>query len=429
MKKNVSHLKIIKGVRQIPVRLKFLVAITWLSLRFRKQTADRGLHFKDIFAVKKIRHDMLQLTKFVQWGKGYYFSTETPLWPSGPWRTVVKNGGLNLMDQGTERNRHINLAVLAITSVCGYRCAHCYEQHNLNAASSVPLDLWKKTIRSIQDHGAGIIAISGGEPMQKLAIVLELLETGDTSASEFHLFSSGYGVTDENARQLRKAGLSAAAIGFDNADRKSLDTLRGTKGAFDAAINAIQCFRRNGIFVYVNVCLTKSIIQNNGLWNLLETAKNLDVGIVRLLEPKPCGGYFSRSAEALFDEKDRAETTRFFLKANNHPHYARHPLVSYVDYAEAPERLGCGMGGLSHFHIDSSGNVNPCVFIPVSFGNIMREDFGEIFKRMRSAVPHTLHKPCPSITLADTFGKARSKGGELPIPINSIKSEWKKMFS
>jgi MoaA/NifB/PqqE/SkfB family radical SAM enzyme len=87
------------------------------------------------------------------------------------------------------------------------------------------------------------------------------------------------------------------------------------------------------------------------------------------------------------------------------------------------------MGGLSHLHIDSLGNVNPCALLPVTFGNILEEDFTAIYERMRKAIPHPLHKECPSITLGKVL-EARSDGGRLsPVPFESVSQEWQALFS
>jgi hypothetical protein len=78
--------------------------------------------------------------------------------------------------------------------------------------------------------------------------------------------------------------------------------------------------------------------------------------------------------------------------------------------------------------VDSTGNVQPCVFLPVSFGNIMDEDFMDIFLRMKKAVPHVLHIPCPALSLAEEI-KVRSQGGaDLPLVYEKIEDEWQKMI-
>jgi hypothetical protein len=86
------------------------------------------------------------------------------------------------------------------------------------------------------------------------------------------------------------------------------------------------------------------------------------------------------------------------------------------------------MAGLSHLYIDSRGNVNPCVFLPVKFGNITEEDFEPIYRRMRCAIPRPLHVECPSLQLQATLRKTVSTDGGMPIPYPVIEDEWQAMF-
>jgi MoaA/NifB/PqqE/SkfB family radical SAM enzyme len=90
--------------------------------------------------------------------------------------------------------------------------------------------------------------------------------------------------------------------------------------------------------------------------------------------------------------------------------------------------MGCMMGGLSHLYIDSLGNVEPCVFVPVAFGNILKEDFSEIYARMRAVVPYPLRAPCPSLTLTEIFRSKKREGIQLPIPYLMIPKEWEKLY-
>ena len=115
-------------------------------------------------------------------------------------------------------------------------------------------------------------------------------------------------------------------------------------------------------------------------------------------------------------------------KGNNQKTYKDYPLIYYVAHIEGPEQMGCMMGGLSHFYIDSSGNVNPCVFLPVSFGNIMESEFEEIYNKMRMSIPHPLHKECPSVLLSDKLKKIHESGAKIPISFNRIKEEWEKLY-
>jgi MoaA/NifB/PqqE/SkfB family radical SAM enzyme len=86
------------------------------------------------------------------------------------------------------------------------------------------------------------------------------------------------------------------------------------------------------------------------------------------------------------------------------------------------------MGGLSHFHIDGRGHVNPCVFLPVSFGTIATESFPAIFRRMRLAIPFPLKAECPSLQLAPGI-RALAGGPEAtPVRYEDISADWNAMI-
>ncbi|MBR0519562.1 SPASM domain-containing protein, partial [bacterium] len=50
---------------------------------------------------------------------------------------------------------------------------------------------------------------------------------------------------------------------------------------------------------------------------------------------------------------------------------------------EQSNKFGCTAGGIERFYIGASGEVQPCEFLNISFGNIKDEEFDVIFKRMR----------------------------------------------
>ena len=158
-------------------------------------------------------------------------------------------------------------------------------------------------------------------------------------------------------------------------------------------------------------------------------ARTLNVGFIQILEPRPCGGFFRAGNSDLLSDGDRQEVRRFVVTANSHRRYRSYPIVHSVALAESPAMWGCLMGGLSHFHIDGRGNVNPCVFLPVTFGNITREKFPAIFKRMRSAVPLPLHTECPSLQLSEALHRLAAHAGATPVPYEAVRTDWREMVS
>jgi MoaA/NifB/PqqE/SkfB family radical SAM enzyme len=366
----------------------------------------------------------LKLCKLVKYKNYNYFSLTVPHWPSEPFDHMVANGGLNIAAAGTQFKKQIDIAIIGITGRCNYQCAHCYEHFNIGNRDVLPLSGLKKTISQLQEYGVSIITFSGGEPLQRFDDLVELLETGDASRSDFHIHTSGYGLTREMAVTLKKAGLHAAGIGLDDVKPDRNDTFRGYKGAFEQAIHAINTFRDAGVFTYVNTCLTKELVRSGDLPAYFDLLRNLGVGIVRWLEPKPCGAYLQENVKDLFSDEDRKVVTDFYIRANTGKDYKDYPLISYEAFAEAPENMGCMMAGHSHLYIDSSGNVEPCVFLPVSFGNIMEEDFQIIFNRMRDAIPKPLHVTCPSLQLNDIIKIKKDSGIPLPVPHKELTREF-----
>lgn len=395
-----------------------------------------------LFRVRASRHGILemfrlepelQLNKTVSFTGRIFTSLTVPGYPSKAFDHMVANGGFNFTASGTALKPRTDNVILAVSGTCNYACAHCYEKHNLHASGfarrrEIPPEHWRKVIADIQNHGVSVIIFSGGEPMLMFQDVLTLLQSADKDRSDFHLHTSGFGVTRERAIMLKDSGLTAAAVGLDDVNEERFNRLRGYPGAFEHAVNALNHFNEAGIMTYINACITKEMIATGDLWKLFAFAKELNVSFIQLLEPRPFGGFNAVPADELWSERERITLTDFYIKGNNNPAFRDYPILYYVAYIEHPDRMGCMMGGLSHFAIDSAGNVNPCVFVPVSFGNILDEDFGTIFARMRSAIPHPLHEGCGSVYFADLIHEKEKQIGEIPVQYNEIKSEWKRMF-
>jgi MoaA/NifB/PqqE/SkfB family radical SAM enzyme len=374
-------------------------------------------------AAVKIARD-LKLQKMIQFGDGYFTSPVLPRYPSRAYDRMVAMGGLNFAAAGTPLKQQISMILLGITRKCELHCMHCYERGNIGADDTIPISRWKEIIHELQNLGTGVIVLSGGEPMLRYDGILDLLQSGRKDLSDFHLHTSGLGVTLERARELRSAGLIAAAVGLDDVNPGRHDRLRGTKGSYQQAVAAIGAFYDAGILPYTNMCVTRELVRSGDLWKYYELAKELNVGMIEMLEPRPCGGFSSPANEVLLTPSERKEVLAFFEQANTSSAYKNYPLVYYVAYTEAPDKLGCMMGGLSHLTIDSRGNVNPCVFLPVTFGNIMTEDFAPIYKRMRSAIPRPVHKECPSVSLAGTIENCSRAVGGTPVPYERLAAEW-----
>ncbi len=374
---------------------------------------------KNLKELKQLRKD-LNLNRAVSYNGKIFSSPIVPAFPSKAFDNSAAHGGLNYAQLGTDKKQQIDTAFLAITDKCHLDCLHCYEKHNINNSSpGIKTDKWKEVINTLQSKGTSVIVLTGGEPFDDFEKLYVLTKFINKELSDVHVHTSGSGVTDEKVAALKEAGLRAAAVGLDDYDEHRYNVLRGTRGAFDNAVNAIELFNKHGIFTYVNCCLTHDLVNKGDLYEYYNFVKEQNIGIIQLLEPRPFGGYRFEDAEKLFTKDDKQKVLSFYNDAMHNKKYDDYPIIYYVPEIESKEKMGCCMGGLSHFYIDSHGNVNGCVFLPVSFGNILYNDIDKILQKMRKLVPRPVKTDCPSLVIGESLKENTSL--KLPIEIKRLK--------
>ena len=275
--------------------------------------------------------------------------------------------------------------VFSLTKACGYKCAHCY-QHK-DGGDDLPEDLLLKAARDMQDLGVAMFDIEGGEPLlrpQRLANLLRALD----ERSELWVNTTGAGLKPELLAELKAARLFGVMISIHSPDPAVHDGLTGVPGSFDTACAAARAFRAAGLVVAVNSVLSEPEIRAGGLERLMELSRSLDADFVQLIHPKPAGNWLGRrenmQKDAAVIEQVRALHRRYNGSGGGYP-----CLVSQV-LEEAEDRLGCTAGGVDRFYLNAYGEVQPCEFLNISFGNLREEPLKVIMERMRSYFP----EPC-----------------------------------
>ena len=254
---------ILWGWQRKLARVPFLARAVGYALQRRKYPLFRLLGNSGIFALLRVETS-LHLTKTVVVDGRQFTTPSLPGYPSPAFEGVVARGGLDFAAAGTPRNRNIGSVILGIAPECSYACAHCYEERNLQGGTGVPVTRWHEVVSELQAAGVGVIVLSGGEPMLRYQTVLDLLQRAD-QRSEFHLHTSGQGVTAERASELKAAGLMVAAVGLDDVDATRFDALRGSPGAFGRAVVALQHFSAAGLLTCTNLCLTRALVRSGPL--------------------------------------------------------------------------------------------------------------------------------------------------------------------
>ncbi|MHC4620629.1 MAG: methyltransferase domain-containing protein, partial [Planctomycetota bacterium] len=166
-------------------------------------------------------------------------------------------------------------------------------------------------------------------------------------------------------------------VSLDSTDAAEHDRMRGRPGAFQTALDALGRASQNGFYPYIVAVATHEFLQGERFWAFMKFAREAGALEVHLLEPSATGK-LAGDNEAVLDEADRGLILEYQGQVAEDGGL---PILSCFLYLESAQAFGCG-AGLTHLYIDGSGEVCPCNFVPLSFGNIMDEPLARILERM-----------------------------------------------
>lgn len=131
---------------------------------------------------------------------------------------------------------------LDVTSMCNAKCLHCYNRSGLkNSNDDLNDEEFMNIILQIADLKPFSICYCGGEPMLKY---MQLLKASrilkDAGVPNISFVSNGWFITKEKVVELKKNGVSYIQISIDGAYEETHDFMRGIKGIFKKAMNAIK---------------------------------------------------------------------------------------------------------------------------------------------------------------------------------------------
>jgi MoaA/NifB/PqqE/SkfB family radical SAM enzyme/protein-L-isoaspartate O-methyltransferase len=311
--------------------------------------------------------EYLKNEKAVEFGGRLVLNTHFPPFPG---RAFDRMAG---QMREVPRGRRLFSVTLAVTNRCPLKCGHCYNAGR--SQSDVPFADWSRLAGRLQDLGAVMITVTGGEPLLRNDIVQIVRAFDDRSC--VNLGTSGWGLTDALAGQLKAAGLFAVGISLDSIDEFEHDRHRGEKGSFRAALQAVETSAAANLYPYFVKMADRQFLKPEIFWTYLEFARGAGVREVHLLEP--CAvGRLAGDESVMLNTAEREMMMDLQKQAAAREDL---PVVSTFTYLEDEGAFGCG-AGISHLYVDGSGEVSPCNLVPLSFGNFLEKDLDEILTSM-----------------------------------------------
>lgn len=323
-----------------------------------------------LFFLSKMEHN-----KYVKIGKRLKINLYVPAFPSKAFFNACRK-----VNEFEDKMPCVTTLV-SITSACRFNCEHCYQKYD--KGKDIEIEYVVDTVKKMQDQGIAFFNIEGGEPFlvfDRLKTVCDAID----DRSEILINSTGDGMTPDKLREIRKnENLIGIMFSLHTDEPQKLNQFMGRDDAWDTLVRGIELCHEAGIAVMFNSCLLKPDFSNGTFERIMDLASQFNGAILQLIKPKPAGGWLESGADR-FDESDIGLVKEKVAMYNLDKNYRHYPFVSCMLNEEDKSLFGCTAGGTDRFYVNAKGDVQPCEFLNLSFGNVKDEVFEDIYDRMRT---------------------------------------------
>ena len=258
---------------------------------------------------------------------------------------------------------------LAITYKCNLFCEHCSAKIMERNDDTLTLDDYRNLARQASKLDNLSWNITGGEPL--LVDWLDDLISILTPKTHFiSVQTNCMLLSREKAEHLAKIGVNCITTSLDSCRAEEHNRFRGHNDSYERVINGVRNARRAGMQVLIAGTVTHQNIRSEPLEKLIQLAnKNGAIFLYNLAVP--CGEWKDKNEFTLRDN----DREHLYYLLNKYPR-------SSTDHEVGRNEVGCP-AGMEKIYITPYGDVLPCPFIHISFGNILHDPLDEIINRMR----------------------------------------------
>ena len=341
---------------------------------------DPAYSVRKVFAAVRI---LLQNDKAIVLDNGqFYFNFTIPPIPSEAFITLLKATPhpTHIFSQHARLEKTApSTMCFAVTDACTYDCYYCSNDGKKKGQELTTAE-WISLAAEVQDMNTPIIFFTGGEPL--LRPDLEEIISSIDARSVTYILTTGYGLTEQRAAVLKKIGLYGIGVSLNSYDPERDNEMRGVKDAFATAVKAIKIAVREDFCTSVIAVVPKEGVERQELFKLFSFAQSLGVKEVILKEPTRTGRLFTAGRDVFFDDAAKDRLVQIQREANQR--FSGMKVSSEVHVADCT-MLGCS-AGIQHSYISATGDLQPCDFVPLSFGNVREIPIRKLWVEMNTVL-------------------------------------------
>ncbi|MFC1950058.1 radical SAM protein [Chloroflexota bacterium] len=282
--------------------------------------------------------------------------------------------------------------LISPTMRCNLRCTGCYAA-NYSAKDDLEFDVIDRTMSEAEEIGIFWVTILGGEPFIRQDM-LEIYKRHNDIF--FQVFTNGTLIDKDVAKKLAELGNVLVIFSLEGFEEKT-DARRG-KGVFQKVMQGMENLKEVGVPFGFSAMVTRQNVDTviSDEFNDMLVGKGCLIGWHFLYIPVGVN-----PDTMLMPTAEQRE----LMKVRGPQRIRNEKPIFIVDFwNDAPYMGGCIAGGRHFFHINSHGDVEPCIFIHLATDNIHDKSLKEVinspfFKEFRARQPysHNLLRPCTII--------------------------------
>ena len=294
-----------------------------------------------------------------------------------------------------------NIILFDPTSACNRKCKGCWSAE-YGHKYSLSMDEMTSIVRQGRELGAHLYMLTGGEPLLRKNDIFTLCEQNPDCM--FLCYTNATLVDEAFCDEINRLGNLTVALSIEGS-RESNDARRG-EGSYETTLHAMELLQKHRCFFGMSVCYTRENVE------LVSSDAFIDDMIARGVK---FGLYFNympvgqNAAPELIPTPAQREHMYHWLRKMRDVKTGKPLFV--LDFQNDAEYVGgCIAGGRNYFHINSAGDIEPCVFIHYSDANIRTHTLLEalqspLFMAYRRGQPFNDNhlRPCPMLENPDAL--------------------------
>ena len=203
---------------------------------------------------------------------------------------------------------------------------------------------------------------TGGEPLIRKNDILRLCR--EHKNCTFLAYTNATLIDQKFCDDMKDVGNLTLALSIEGSE-ESNDSRRG-KGAYERTIKAMELLKKNKCIYGLSICYTSQNVDKVTSDEFIDLMIEKGAKFALYFNYMPVG---TGAVEGLIPTPEQRTHMYFWLKKMRNGKTGKPLFV--MDFQDDGEYVGgCIAGGRNYFHINSAGDIEPCVFIHFSDSNI-----------------------------------------------------------